>query len=90
MTKWRNAGYRKIAQARWNAPLEPTSSQKAARFEHAYRGAILGDTRRCLDSYAFIRGHKREATATWFGLFLTSGERINAADALQKSGTKRA
>jgi hypothetical protein len=49
----------------------------------------LGDARRCLGSYAFIWGHKQEATATWFGLFLKSGERVNAQDTLTKLWTGR-
>jgi hypothetical protein len=47
----------------------------------------LGDARRCLGSYAFLWGHKQEVTATWYGLFLKSGERVKAQDTLTKVWT---
>jgi hypothetical protein len=82
-------GYWETPQTAWKAPIEPTSSEKAAQFERAYAGGILGDARRCLGSYAFFWGHKQEATATWFGLFLKTGERVNAQDSLTKLWTGR-
>lgn len=90
ITEWGNAGHWEVAHTSWNAPIEETSSQKAAFFERAYTNGIAGDARRCLGSYAFIWGTKQEATATWFGLFLKSGERLNAQDSLTKLWTKRA
>jgi hypothetical protein len=89
ITEWGPMGYWETPQTAWKAPIEPTSSEKAAQFERAYAGGILGDARRCLGSYAFIWGHKQEATATWFGLFLKSGERVNAQDSLTKLWTGR-
>jgi len=90
VTEWGPNGHWESPQTSWKAPIEPTSSQKAAQFERAYRGGILGDARRCLGSYAFIWGHKQETTATWFGLFLKSGERVNAQDTLFKMWTGHA
>lgn len=90
ITEWGNTGYWEIAHTSWNAPIEENSSQKAALFERAYTSGIAGDARRCLGSYAFIWSQKQEVTATWFGLFLASGERVNAQDVLQKIWTKRA
>ncbi|MFO0859833.1 MAG: glycoside hydrolase family 2 TIM barrel-domain containing protein [Phycisphaerales bacterium] len=66
---------------------EKTSTEKAAIYGDcaaAYEKSPL-----TLGSYAFIWGDKREATLTWFGLFLpTAGkERLGAVDALQQVWT---
>jgi hypothetical protein len=90
ITEWGTRGHWEEPQTEWKAPIEPTSTQKAAQIERAYQSGILGDARRCLGSYAFIWGHKQEATATWFGLFLKSGERVSTQDALTKAWTGRA
>src|SRR4028119_2214156 len=90
VTEWGPNGHWESPQTSWNAPIEPTSVQKARQYERAYLDGILGDGQRCLGSYAFIWGHKQEATATWFGLFLKSGERLNAQDSLTKLWTGRA
>jgi hypothetical protein len=90
VTEWGPNGHWETPLTSWKAPIEPTSVQKAMQYERAYLDGILGDGRRCLGSYAFIWGHKQEATATWFGLFLKSGERVNAQDSLTKLWTGRA
>ncbi len=90
VTEWGPNGHWETPQTSWKAPIEPTSVQKARQYERAYLDGILGDGRRCLGSYAFIWGHKQEATATWFGLFLKSGERVGAQDSLTKLWTGRA
>jgi hypothetical protein len=90
VTEWGPDGHWESPHTSWKAPVEPTSMQKARQYERAYLDGILGDGRRCLGSYAFIWGHKQEATATWFGLFLKSGERVNAQDSLTKLWTGRA
>ncbi len=68
--------------APWAVPFELTSTQKAEDYRNAYQGAVLGSGGLCLGSYAFIWGHKQEATDTWFGLFLATGERTAGVDVL--------
>jgi hypothetical protein len=70
----------------WGAVLEPTSTEKAADYEQAYEFAVK-DQPACLGSYAFIWGHKQEATATWFGMLLPDGGRLAAADAVSQMWT---
>lgn len=60
---------------------EPTSTQKEAKYRQSLT-ALKNDTELCLGSYAFLWGHKQEATATWFGLFLPDGRKTAAVDAL--------
>lgn len=62
---------------------EPTSTQKADQYRRSYT-ALQNDTQLCLGSYAFLWGHKQEATATWFGLFLKDGRKTESVDTLNK------
>lgn len=79
----------------WKAPIEPSSREKAAMY-NAATAAILADTAndnrqkmpaRCLGSFAFLWGHKQEATATWFGMLLPSGEKTIVVDAVTEAWT---
>jgi hypothetical protein len=54
----------------WGAPVEPTSTQKAAVYREGYLASVAGNAGRCLGSYAFLWGHKFEGTETWFGMLL--------------------
>lgn len=69
----------------WKAPIEPTSREKTDSTATA-QAAITADPR-CLGSYAFFWGQKQEATASWFGMFLPSGEKTARVDAMARSWT---
>lgn len=66
----------------WGAPRELSSTEKAAVYQKSYQQAVAAVPGQCLGSYAFVWGHKQEATATWFGLLLPDGSRLAAVDAL--------
>jgi hypothetical protein len=72
----------------WNAPLEPTSRRKAATY-NVTTTDILSDTRQCLGAYAFLWGSKQEATASWFGMLLPTGEKTITVDAVTQAWTGR-
>lgn len=65
----------------WGAAEELTSSEKAKCYRAAYV-ELSADAGMCLGSYAFLWGHKHEATATWFGMLLPDGSRLAAADTM--------
>jgi hypothetical protein len=65
----------------WAAPIEPTSPEKADWYRRAYVGSI-DHKPWCVGSYAFLWGHKQESTATWFGMFLADGSKVNAVDTM--------
>lgn len=60
---------------------EPLSGQKTENYRNAYQ-AFAADRELCLGSYAFLWGHKQEATPTWFGLLLPNNKKLAAVDAL--------
>ena len=68
----------------WGAPLEPTSSEKAASYATTYRANEADSNTPSLGSYAFAWGSKIEITDTWIGMFLRDGSRLAAVDTMQQ------
>ena len=84
VTEFGPAGTWETVKNEWNAPTELTSTAKADRYRATYEGSISSQMGKyCLGSYAFAWGNKQEATATWFGLFLPDGSRLESADAMR-------
>lgn len=77
-----------VGHTDWQAPIEPSSREKAAA-THAAQMAIMEDAKHCLGSYVFLWGQKQEATASWFGMFLPSGEKTIRVDAMAHAWTGR-
>jgi len=73
-------------QTAWQAPIEPSSRGKAAATFVAQR-EIMADQRQCLGSYVFLWGSKQEATSSWFGMFLPTGEKTPRVDAIARAWT---
>lgn len=74
----------------WGAPYEQTSAEKAAFYRESYEKGILAAPGVALGSYAFLWGHKMEATDTWFGMFLSDGSRTAAIDTMTEIWSGRA
>ncbi len=89
ITEFGPPGPWEVRKTSWGAPIEPTSTEKARTYLGNYSGSIAAQRGRCLGSYAFLWGHKQEATATWFGMFLPSGERLGVVDAMTFAWTGR-
>jgi hypothetical protein len=60
---------------------ELTSTAKAELYRQSYT-ALRADDQLCLGSSAFLWGHKQEATATWFGMYLADGRKTQAVDTM--------
>ncbi|MEM9403879.1 MAG: glycoside hydrolase family 2 TIM barrel-domain containing protein [Pseudomonadota bacterium] len=85
ITEFGPPGPWEIEETPWGAPYEPTSSQKADAYHRSYREAVQAQSDIALGSYAFLWGHKMEATPTWFGMWLDDGARLAAVDAMQEA-----
>jgi hypothetical protein len=81
ITEFGPPGFWEVGKTPWGAPLEPTSPEKAESYRRAYLGSIHQKPW-CLGSYAFLWGHKQERTATWFGMLLRDGTKLNAVDTM--------
>ena len=82
LTEFGVAGTWEVVATPWDAPIEPDPSTKAVETFTTYTMNRDDNVGRSLGSYVFVWGHKQEATATWFGMFLPSGEKLPRVDAM--------
>ncbi len=71
-----------VSKTPWDAPIEADPSSKAAQTYTTYTLDRDDNAGRSLGSHVFFWGQKQEATATWFGMFLPSGEKLPSVDAM--------
>lgn len=90
LTEFGPPGSWEAKKTAWGAPIELSSTEKAAVYRDSYLKAVAEAKGQCLGSYAFVWGHKQEATATWFGLVLPDGTRLGAVDTLSELWTGKA
>ncbi|MET0263785.1 MAG: glycoside hydrolase family 2 TIM barrel-domain containing protein [Rariglobus sp.] len=82
ITEYGPPGTWEIGRNSFGAAEELTSTEKAKSYRTIYEKSVLGHPGLCLGSYAFTWGFKREATATWYGLFLPDNTKLAAVDTL--------
>jgi len=78
-------GHWEVPTTAWNAPIEPTPAAKAAAYTQSYQGSMNEGRGLCLAAFAFIWGQKQETTATWYGMFLPTGEKTPVVDAMARA-----
>jgi len=80
-------GFWEVPTTSWGAPLEPDSQAKArtyfATHELVFRQSEGHEL--CLGTFAFLWGWKQERTATWFGMFLPTLEKLPQVDAMTRA-----
>ena len=84
VTEWGTVGHWELPQTEWGAPLELTSTEKAAHYLKGYQLAIAPFPDQVLGSFVFLWGQKQERTPTWYGMFTLNGEITEPVDAAQK------
>jgi hypothetical protein len=82
VTEWGPKGHWEVPKTSWGAPLEATSSEKAAHYLSNYQRAIAAHPDRIIGSYAFLWGQKQERTPTWYGMFLEDGSETETVDVM--------
>lgn len=85
VTEWGPNGHWEVFKTTWGAPVEQTSSEKAASYKHRYLDCIAADKESCVGSYVFLWGQKQETTPTWYGVFLEDGSQTEALDNLHRA-----
>lgn len=82
LTEFGPPGPWEVAKTQWGAPLEPSSTEKAALYRAHYQRTVRDGDNLALGSYVFNWGFKMEGTATWFGMFLDEGAELGTVDAM--------
>ena len=82
VTEWGPTGHWEGLSTSWKAPIEETSSEKAAVYQSRYEASVEQDGDKCLGSYVFLWGQKQERTPTWYGLFTEQGEETEVIDVM--------
>ncbi len=83
ITEWGPTGHWESLQTSWKAPIEETSTEKAAVYKSRYLYSVEKDRQKCLGSYVFLWGQKQERTPTWYGVFTERGEESEVVDVMQ-------
>lgn len=89
LTEFGPRGPWEILHMPWGAPVEPRSGDKVVDYVSAHRSALADVHGRCLGTFCFLWGNKQEATSTWFGMYLPTGEKTPAVDAMAYEFTGR-
>ena len=89
ITEFGVSGFWEVGKTDWGAPYEPTSQEKGRSFYAAHRMVyeLNPGKHLCVGTFAFLWGWKQEKTATWFGMFLPSLEKLAPVDAMAKVWT---
>lgn len=73
----------------WGSPKEASSTAKGLLAMKNYQQGIEDENMQCLDSYTFLWWQKEKTTASWFGMQLQTGEKLEQTDQMMKAWTGR-
>lgn len=82
VTEWGSVGHWEAWKTLWGAPVEQTSSEKAANYAKSYLTALQPYADQAIGNYVFLWGQKQERTPTWYGMFTQNGESTEAVDVM--------
>lgn len=82
ITEWGAVGHWEVWNTRWGAPVENSSSEKAANYAKGYVEAIEPYRDQGIGNYVFLWGQKQERTPTWYGMFTDDGSSTEAIDVM--------
>lgn len=87
LTEFGPTGHWEVRKTAWDAPVEPSSWDKAGTYFATQKLVREEGRGLCLGTYAFLWGQKQEVTSTWYGMFLKTGEKLPTVDAMAYAWT---
>ena len=82
VTEWGGVGHWEVWKTKWGAPVEQTSSEKAANYANSYLKVLQPYSDQAIGNYVFLWGQKQERTPTWYGMFTEDGASTEAVDVM--------
>lgn len=83
VTEYGPLGHWEMPATAWGREIEEPSGVKAAGIVARSEPTLHNDTTgHLIGSFAFLWGQKQERTPTWYGMFISSGERTSIVDEL--------
>ncbi len=83
ITEWGAVGFWEVGTTEWGAPIEDTSTMKAANYLKSYNEVLRPFPEQAIGNYVFLWGQKQERTPTWFGMFAPTGEETETIDVME-------
>lgn len=83
ITEWGINGPWESEFTAWGAPIENTSTKKAAQYQELYEQHMPVNNPRFLGACIFYWGNKQEVTHTWYSLFSADGAASATAGVMQ-------
>ena len=87
LTEFGPPGQWEVPKTKWGAPIEPSSWEKATGYYTTEQSLLESSKDILLGTYAFLWGQKQETTSTWYGMFLSTGEKLPSVDAMTRVWT---
>jgi hypothetical protein len=83
VTEWGAIGHWEMPETSWGAPVEQTSSEKAANYLKGHEVIITPLRSQLIGAYVFLWGQKQERTPTWYSMFLEDGTETETIDVME-------
>lgn len=89
VTEFGVQGHWEVGKTPWGAPVEQNSQEKARSYYATHKLVYDSNDGKelCLGTFAFLWGWKQECTATWYGMYLPTLEKLPQVDAMTKAWT---
>ncbi|MEE2972830.1 MAG: hypothetical protein VX672_06880, partial [Planctomycetota bacterium] len=87
VTEYGDRGPWEVGKTSWNAPFEPSSTQKAENYLAGWREVIQADATRCLGGFPFIWKPAADPADTWFPMLTWDGRPLGVVQAMQEAWT---
>ena len=87
VTEYAGQGSWEAPTTTWNAPHEPTSTEKATAYKDRWESVVEADTARCLGGFPFVWKPASDPADSWYPLLTWDARPLGAVGALQEAWT---